>query len=287
MGLLALVAAAILVPETRPHEVRRREALRQRRATTLANGKTESLWTAFPRTLPRPLSGFMVLLFISFAMYFAWAYFEPLLLFYVFDDLGWTTVQFGIAAGGYGLATALSQTTLGQVGDRFGRKPAILVGLCLFCVQVAGPVFTTSFALIMLSFAIAGLGEGLVSPALGAFLVDISEERHRSRVMGIRTSASSLGGVVGPLVAAAVASRSVPPQSAFVGAIAVVLVGAFLALLVLREPGRAAWAAAVEAWPVSDGRVVAAQASLRSIVDLASSVRGRRGIMTHESQDVG
>ncbi|UCC65118.1 MAG: MFS transporter [Anaerolineae bacterium] len=278
MGFFAFVAAAILVPETRPRDVRRREALRRRRTIMLAPVQTESLWA----TLPRPLSAFAVLLFVSFAMFFAWAFFEPQLLFYVFDDLGWTTAQFGLAAGGYGLASALSQTTLGQVGDRFGRKPSIVVGLCLFSAQFAGLVFTASFGLVMLSFAIAGLGEGLVSPALGAFLVDISEERHRSRVMGIRTSASSLGGVVGPLLAAAAAARSLPPQSAFVGAIAVVLVGALLALLVLGEPGRAAREAAVEAWPVSDVRAIAAQASLRSVVNSANSVRGQSATRRQE-----
>jgi DHA1 family multidrug resistance protein-like MFS transporter len=226
MGFLAFAAAAILIPETRPREV-----LRRRQAATLAPTQAES----FRAALPRPLSAFAVLLFITFTMFFAWAFFEPQLLFYIFDDLGWTTAQFGLAAGGYGLASALGQTALGQVSDRFGRKPAIVVGLFLFSAQFAGVMFTTLFGLVGLSFAIGGLGEGLASPALGAFFLDISEERHRSRVMGIRKSASALGGVVGPLLAA-VAARFLPPQSAFAGPVAIALFGALLALVVLREP---------------------------------------------------
>jgi MFS family permease len=261
VGLLAFAAAAVLVPETRPRAARQRAALRRRRT---APTQAES----FRATLPRSLSALGILLFISFAMYFAWAFFEPQLLFYVYDDLGWTTAQFGIAAGGYGLASTLGQTTLGQVGDKFGRKPPIIVGLLLFSAQFAGLIFSDSLGVVMLSFTLAGLGEGLVTPAAGAFLLDISEERHRARVMGMQSSAGSLGGVVGPLLAAAVAG-SLAPQSAFLGSIAVVLFGELLALVVLREP-RQLVQRATERWEVPDQRAMAARGSLRGIVALAA-----------------
>jgi MFS family permease len=170
-------------------------------------------------------------------MYFAWAFFEPRLLFYVFDDLGWTTAQFGLAAGGYGIASALGQTVLGRVGDRFGRKLPIIIGLILFSAQFVGLIFTNSLWLVLISFVIAGLGEGLASPALGAFFLDISKEQHRARVMGIKSSAASLGGVVGPLLAASIAAR-VTPQGSFAASVAIVLFGVLLALVVLQEPRR-------------------------------------------------
>jgi nitrate/nitrite transporter NarK len=133
-------------------------------------------------------------------------------------------------------------------------------------------IFTTLFGLITPAFAVAGLGEGLVPPALGAFFLDISEERHRSQVMGIRGSAGALGGVVGPLLAAT-AARFMPPQSAFTGLVAVVIFGALLALFVLREPGRAAGEVAAGAWEVSGARLIAARASLQGVVLRATVVR--------------
>ncbi len=267
MGLLAFIAAAILIPETRPRKVRRREALRQRRAAALAG----SLRAA----LPRSLSTFAVLLFIHFVMFFAWAFFQPQLMFYVFDDLGWTTIELGIVAGGYGLATTLGQTVLGQVSDRFGRKPSIIVGLILFSAQFGGLIFTGSVGLMTLACAVAGLGEGLASPALSAFFLDISEEQHQARVMGIRGSAGSLGGVVGPLLTTAVAGF-MSPQSIFIGSVAIVLFGALLALIVLREPGRATGEAAAETLPGSDVRAMAAQASLRGVILNATTARKRK-----------
>jgi DHA1 family multidrug resistance protein-like MFS transporter len=220
------------------------------------------------------LAAFAVLLFISFALYFAWAFFEPQLLFYVFDDLGWTTTQFGLAAGGYGLASVLGQTTLGQAGDRYGRKPCIVIGLILFCAQFASLILTPSMAAAVLCFAVGGLGEGLVSPALSAFYLDITEEQHRARVMGIRLSAGSLGGVLGPLLAAAIASR-LAPQGAFAGSIAIVLLATLLAIAVLREPRRLAQEPDA-VWEISGQRATAAQGSLRGLVAFAT-LRRRSG----------
>ena len=273
VSLLAFVAAAILIPETRPPEVRRREALRQRRAAALAPTQD----ACFRASLPRPLPTFATLLVISFVMYFAWTFFEPRLLFFVFDDLGWTTTRFGFAAGSYGLASLLGQTTLGGVGDRFGRRPVITLGLVLFSAQFAGVMFTSSFILIMLSFTIGGLGEGLVSPALGAFFLDISEEQHRSRVMGFQTSAASLGGVVGPLLAAA--TGFVLPKVVFAGGIVVVIGGALLAFAALRTPVGAVGAVQDEAWEISDVRALAAQASLRGVVRSATDAREQKGAL--------
>jgi DHA1 family multidrug resistance protein-like MFS transporter len=172
-----------------------------------------------------------------------------------------------MAAGGYGLASALGQTTLGRVGDRFGRKPSIVVGLILFSAQFAGLIFTNSLGLVLFSFAVGGLGEGLMSPALGAFFLDISEERHRARVMGIKSSAGSLGGVVGPLLAA-VAAASVAPQGAFAASVAIVLFGVLLVLVVLREPRQLAKKTDLTS-EISQQRAIAARGSLREIVALA------------------
>jgi len=237
ISLLAFVAVALLVPETRPRAARQREAssghagAREQRSGGRMAQRAKSLWTA----LPRPLSAFGIVLLVSFVMFFAWAFFEPQLLFYVFAALGWPTAQFGLAVAGYGLTSTLGQTALGRVGDRYGRKPPIVAGLILFAAQYAGPILTRSWGLVTLSFAVAGLGEGLITPALNAFLYDISEEQHRARVMGIKTAVGWLGGVVGPSLAAAVAVV-LAPQSAFAASAAAVLIGMLLALVLLREP---------------------------------------------------
>ncbi len=271
VGLLACIAAAILVPETRTRAVRQRELLQQRRAAGLAPGppRRESFWS----TLPRPLPIFLMLLAISFVIVFAWSFFEPQFIFYIYDDLGWTSTDFGLAAVGYGVATAIGLSTLGPVSDRIGRVPSIVLGLVIFCAQFAGLIVSSSLWINTIFFAVAGLGEGLLRPALSAFIMDITEERHRARVMGYRSSAESFGGVLGPLLAVAIAGV-VAPRHAFFGSILFVLCCSLLALAVLREPRRPA-ESTVTPGEIPEGRVLAARATLRGIITSASAVRRR------------
>ena len=58
---------------------------------------------------------------------------------------------------------------------------------------------TTHFPVMIPIAVIGGLGMGIIQPALTAAYIDISDEQVRSRVMGLKGSASALGGVAGPL----------------------------------------------------------------------------------------
>jgi len=50
-------------------------------------------------------------------MIFAWFFIDPQLPFYVFDELGWSTAQFGSAISFYGWATLVGSLALSQSSD--------------------------------------------------------------------------------------------------------------------------------------------------------------------------
>jgi multidrug resistance protein len=267
IALLALVAAGILVPETRTLAMRNREELWRRRERDKVIVADESLWD----TLPRPLSVFAVLLLIEFVLVFAFAFVEPQMVFYLYDDLGWTTVQFGVLVAGYGLALVIGQLTLGRLSDRFERKPVIIIGLLLNSVFYVSLALAPSFPILMLTAVLSGVGEALVLPALSAFVLDMTAEQHRSRAMGFKESAAALGGVAGPMLvvgASAVASA----QGVFVIAGVVVVAMAGLALLDLRASCLGV-ECSDEAREYALRRSMAAQATLRGIVTSASTAR--------------
>ena len=284
-----------MIPETRTREVRRRDALRalrRRRTATVITTTAPAGAASFRASLPRPLYVFGTLLFLDFILTFAFAFIEPQMVFYFYEELDWTTVQFGLVVGVYGLAMVIGQTALGRLSDRFGRKPVIVVGALLTAMFYAGLAVVTSFSLVILVALVAGLGSALMSPAVSAFYLDITADRHRSRVLGIKGSAASLGGVTGPLLVAGVSSMTTP-QGVFGISGVLIVIGAALAFVLLREPHRVTEEIAPRpsgqsqtvpestqdmGWECSNKRCLAAQAALRGVV-----LRAR---MTRETHDV-
>jgi MFS family permease len=269
MAALAFFAAAILVPETRTPEMRNREKLWKRREGEKALATQESLWGS----LPRPLRVFAVLLLVDFIMVFAFAFVEPQMVFYLYEDLDWTTVQFGVLVAAYGLSVVIGQVTLGRLSDKFERKPVIIVGLVLNGVFYAALAFVTSFPLLLLVAVVSGIGEALVLPAVSAFVLDMTAEQHRSRVMGIKESAVALAGVAGPLLVVGAAAATTPQGVMIISAVLVAAVTA-IALLDLKAPCLGE-ECRDEAREYAIQRAMVAQATLRGIVTSATASRQR------------
>jgi MFS family permease len=225
--------------------------------------------------LPRPLYVFGTLLVLDFVSVFALAFVEPQMVFYFYDELAWTTIQFGIVVGVYGLAMVGGQAGLGQLSDRFGRRPLIIRGLLLTASFYAGLTLFTWFPLMLLVALVAGLGTALMSPASSAFYLDITAEKHRSRVLGIKESSAALGGVAGPLSVVAV-SAFTTPQQVFIISFILMVAAAGLAFFALRAPYRTAEETEEIGWECSEKRAMAAQAALRGVVLSAASARQAR-----------
>ena len=267
VAFLALVAASFMIPETRTPEMRNREALKTRRERPQQVGKI-SIWDA----LPRPLYIFGTLLVIDFINSFSFAFVEPQMIFYFYDVLLWSTTQFGVVVGIYGLASVFGQVGLGQLSDKWGRKPLIIAGLIPNILFFGGLAILTDYYLMMIGAVLAGLGNALISPAANAFYLDITSEEHRSRIVGVKGSFLSLGGVLGPLAVAAVAGI-MAPQNVFLIASGSVLVALVLGLIFLREPQHSKAVPPGMDQHTSNQRSLAAQATLRNIVVMASAAR--------------
>jgi DHA1 family tetracycline resistance protein-like MFS transporter len=275
MAVTAFVAAVIMMPETRTPEVRWREELRTRRASVTAPATETSLWAS----LPRPLHVLGTLLILDFIGVFAFAFVQPQMVFYFYEELDWTTIQFGVVVGAYGLAMVFGQMVLGRSSDRFGRKPIIVLGILLTTTLYAGLVLVTRYPLMLLVAAVAGLGAALISPALSSYYLDITDERYTSRILGVKESSAALGGVLGPLLLVGV-SAAVMAQGVFIIAGAVMLTGAGLAIVALPAPGQVSEQTRDVAWEVSDKRAMAAQSALQGIVMRSTASREMRSAVS-------
>ncbi|HEV2581572.1 MAG TPA: MFS transporter [Ktedonobacteraceae bacterium] len=223
LDLLALCVACVIVPETREAAIRHLQPL-----VVAGSGQYE-----LAASIPRPRSYFVALLLLDFIATFGMAFIEPQMVFYLYNALSLTTAQYGFIMGGYGMAMLVGQVALGQPGDRFGRKPVIALGFLLSSALSLGLIIFDQFGSLVLAALLAGVGNALIAPRLGASYLDIAVPQHRSVVQGIRESAVSLGAVAGPLLAACI-SRWLAPQGIFTIAAVTTLAAVILALVMLK-----------------------------------------------------
>lgn len=85
----------------------------------------------------------------------------------------------------------------GLFSDRFGRRPAILLGLTMSALAFTIFAFATTIWMLFLTRFVQGFGGGTTGVAQ-AYIGDATEPRHRARALGWLTAATSAGVMIGP-----------------------------------------------------------------------------------------
>lgn len=87
----------------------------------------------------------------------------------------------------------------GSLGDRFGRKRALLFGLVLFALFSAMAGLSRTASTLILWRALMGIGAALIFPATLAIIVNLyPEPRKRDGAVGAWAAMSGLGVAIGP-----------------------------------------------------------------------------------------
>jgi len=107
----------------------------------------------------------------------------------------------GVIAAAYYVGTFAFSWLLGRASDTIGRKPMMVMGVCLFAVSTLLFVTTTHPAWFTLFRLLEGIGAAAMGPASQAFLADITTDDTRSRAYGWLTTAQFGGLIAGPALA--------------------------------------------------------------------------------------
>lgn len=217
MAAAALIVAVFFIPETRTPSAHISNRVVRRQG--------------FHTMLAAPT--FLMLMFISFGVIFAWAFIDPQFMFYAYDDLHWTSSQLGLIMSSFGVSCMLGEFALSRLSDRLGRKPVLVFGLVLFSAQFVGLAIFQEVTWIVVSFIIAGLGNAIYDPALSAYILDITPLEHKAWAMGLKGTVGSLGSMLGPALVVLVAPL-VGPQIVFLISAALVFMLACASVLALR-----------------------------------------------------
>jgi len=115
-------------------------------------------------------------------------------------ELQATTSQLQWTVDAYTLAFAGSLLTMGALGDRYGRRRTLYLGLLIFAAGSLAAAEAGSAGTLIAARAVMGLGGAVVCPSTLSIITNIFPEHERGKAIGIWSSFSVLGIVIGPTV---------------------------------------------------------------------------------------
>ena len=140
-----------------------------------------------------------VLMLVAFVDMMGLMIIWPLLPLYA-KNLGATPTVVGLLAASFPAAQLVSSPVWGYVSDRYGRRPALLVGLGSSAIAYVVFGFAHSVWLLFVSRFVQGLGGGTTG-VVQAYVVDTMLPRERAKALGWLSAATSAGVLFGPGIA--------------------------------------------------------------------------------------
>lgn len=154
----------------------------------------------------RLLGPFYVYMFVAVV---AMAVFPFMVIYFL--DLGLSFAQYFVLMGVWTAGTVIFEIPTGAVADSFSRKWSVIAGLVVAGVTSIGLGLTESYPVLLVLFALNGIGFTFFSGAEDAWAIDNLTHHGRDDLVGhfySRNQAIMYAGmVIGPLVAGAVVDQ--------------------------------------------------------------------------------
>ncbi|MFL5469863.1 MAG: MFS transporter [Gemmatimonadaceae bacterium] len=155
----------------------------------------------------------------------------PLMPFYA-REMGGGALVVAILMGAFTAAQLLSAPLWGRFSDRYGRRPALLVGLSAACIAYVVFAYATSIWLLLLSRIVQGAGGGTVG-VIQAYVADSVEPESRAKALGWLSAATNVGVAIGPALGSA--ALRLGSRGPGLAAASLCLINIFFAWKFLRE----------------------------------------------------
>jgi multidrug resistance protein len=150
---------------------------------------------------PRPGGQFRrlaVLIAVNFVDMIGFMIVLPLLPFYALK-LHATPETIGRLIASFSIAQLVAAPIWGRVSDRYGRRPALLIGLSASALAYVVFGLAHSVWLLFLSRLVQGAGGGTTGVAQ-AYVADTVDSADRARALGWLSAATSAGVMLGPAI---------------------------------------------------------------------------------------
>lgn len=147
-------------------------------------------------------------------------------------DLSRAALWGGLLTGGFAVMQFLCGPVLGNLSDRFGRKPVLLASLAILSGDYAVMAVAGSVWLLFVARLATGVASSTYSTAM-AYLADISTPEQKAQRFGLVGAAFGAGFVAGPAIGGLLAEYGT--RAPFIAAAFVAGLNMIFGALVLRE----------------------------------------------------
>ncbi|MEU5186830.1 MFS transporter [Streptomyces klenkii] len=155
------------------------------------------------------------------------------------EDTGASPQQIQWILDSYVLVFAGLLLTSGSLGDRFGRRKVMIIGLLLFGAASLAAVFCTTPGEVIAVRTAMGVGGALIMPSTLSILITVFDEEERPKAMAAWGSVSMLGLVGSPVLGGVLIDRFSWHSIFFINVPVVVL--AVVAGLLLMPESKGPW----------------------------------------------
>jgi DHA1 family tetracycline resistance protein-like MFS transporter len=208
--------------------------------------------------VPRSLAVLFLTVFVSLI---GFGIIIPLLPFYA-QTFGASPTTIGLLFASFSVAQFIAAPVLGELSDRWGRRPILIFSLLGTVVSFALLAMAHSITMLFIARIVDGLSGGNITTAR-AYIADVTPVEDRAKRYGLIGAAFGLGFIFGPALGAVFAHIS---YTAPIWAAATVsAIAALLAFLWLPEPERHVSEGEVPPWWRALGDLMS-RPGLRSIL---------------------
>ncbi len=142
-----------------------------------------------------------VFLVMSSAIYFSgWTMLYPVLPRFVKDELHGGGLAVGLAIGLYGVSSALVRPVWGWVGDRYGRRLLVVMGMACVAATLAAYLVVDSVAAALVVRLAFGVFEGAAFVGLATAAQDLAPDHRRGEAATYLSGSTFVGVAIGPAV---------------------------------------------------------------------------------------
>ena len=117
------------------------------------------------------------------------------------EDLKPTSAQLLWILDIYGFLVAGSLITMGNIGDRIGRRRLLMIGAAAFGVASVAAAFSTSAGMLIATRALLGVAGATLAPStLSLIRTMFRDPQQRTFAIGVWVTSYSVGGAIGPIL---------------------------------------------------------------------------------------